>query len=190
MTPLRTAVALAVGCAGLAAADGAHAASYDVIRTLPDSVTLLDRNAVEAVGQGEVRRARSVSVQKNLVSGGPQEPGYVITLNEYDCARWTIRWTGFSVYSRFGALVLHKDNADPAWAPIDNKNVEAAAGARLICEGRSAGSVYTADTIGTLVLALMQAWDAETPLPPLQPAAGRAKKPAGKTAFPKSAKAR
>ena len=110
-------------------------------------------------------------MQKNLVSGGPQQPGYVITQNDYDCVQWAIRWTGFSVYSRFGVLFLHKDNPDPAWTAIDNQNFEAAAGFRVVCDGRGVGRVYSADTLGHLVLALMQAWDAAAPLPPLQPVA-------------------
>jgi hypothetical protein len=160
--------ALSAAVLGLADAGTARAASFDVIRSAPDMVTLIDREAVVPVGAGKVRRARSVSVQKNLVSGGPQQPGYVTTLNDYDCEQWTIRWSSFSVYSRFGDLVLHKDNPDPTWMPIAG-NFEAEAGARIVCDGREAGRVYAASSIGSLVLALMKAWDAETPMPPLQP---------------------
>ena len=169
MTRLRTGLGIVIACGGLAAGWNAAAATYDVIRSGEAMITVLDPDAVERVGDGQIRRARSVSVQKNLVSGGPQQPGYVITQNEYDCTQWAIRWTSFSVYSRFGDLVLHKDNPDPSWAQIDNRSFEAAAGARIVCDGRAAGSVYTADTIGHLVLALMGAWDAEAVLPPLQP---------------------
>jgi len=168
MRGVRLGLCLALSGAGLAAAGTARAVSFDVIRSGPDMVTLIDREAIAPVGAGKVRRARSVSVQKNLVSGGPQQPGYVTTLNDYDCEQWTIRWSSFSVYSRFGDLVLHKDNPDPAWAPIAG-NFEAEAGARIVCDGREAGRVYAASSIGSLVLALMKAWDAEAPLPPLQP---------------------
>ena len=168
MNRFRTGLGIAIAAGGLAAGALARAASYDVIHSSADTITLLDPDAVERLGDGHIRRARSVSVQKNLVSGGPQQPGYVVTQNEYDCAQWTIRWTGFSVYSRFGDLVLHKDNPDPARTPIDNRNFEAAAGARVVCDGREVSRVYAADSIGHLVLALMQAWDAEAPLPPLQ----------------------
>jgi hypothetical protein len=165
---LRLILALAATIVALCA-NGARAATFDVIRSGPDAVTLLDPTAVEAVAGTGVRRARSVSIQRNLVSGGPQRPGYVSTLNEYDCGQWAIRWKSFSVYSRFGDLVLHKDNPDAAWGPIDNRNFEAAAGARIVCDGGAAGSVYTGDTIGQVVLAVMQAWDAAAPMPPLQP---------------------
>lgn len=159
--------AAVLGVAGLGAGT-ARAASFDVIRSGPDMVTVIDRDAITPVGAGKVRRARSVSVQKNLVSGGPQQPGYITTLNDYDCEQWTIRWSSFSVYSRFGDLVLHKDNPETAWTPIAG-NFEAEAGARIVCDGREAGRVYAASSIGSLVLALMKAWDAEAPLPPLQP---------------------
>jgi hypothetical protein len=168
MRSVRLGLSFALCAAALAAAGTSYAASFDVIRSGPEMVTLIDREAVVAVGSGKIRRARSVSVQKNLVSGGPQQPGYVTTLNDYDCEQWTIRWSSFSVYSRFGDLVLHKDNPDPAWTPIAG-NFEAEAGARIVCDGRGAGRVYAASSIGSLVLALMKAWDAEAPLPPLQP---------------------
>jgi hypothetical protein len=157
----------------------ARAASFDVIHSSPDMVTLVDRDAVVAVGPGKVRRARSVSVQKTLVTGGPQQPGYVTTLNDYDCEQWTIRWQSFSAYSRFGDLVMHKDNPDPAWTPIAG-NFEAEAGARIVCDGREAGRVYAASSIGSLVLALMKAWDAEAPMPPLQPVRPQTKTPKAK----------
>ena len=162
---------MAIVCGGLALAANGGAATYDVIHSSADTVTLLDPSAVEAGLGDHIRRARSISVQRNLVSGGPQQPGYVITQNAYDCTQWAIRWTGFSVYSRFGDVVLHKDNPDPAWTPIDNKNFEAAAGFRVVCDGRGVGRVYSADTLGHLVLALMQAWDIEAVLPPVQPVA-------------------
>jgi hypothetical protein len=179
MACLRTTLKFAIVCAAVAAAPAARAATFDVVRSGPDMVTLVDPAAVERVGDGKVRRAWSVNVQRNLVSGGPQQPGYVRTQNDYDCEDWKIRWRGFSVYSRFGDLVMHKDNDDPAWASIEG-NFEATASARIICDGRAAGSVYTASSIGQLVVSLMQVWDAAAPLPPLQPVA-----PVAKAAAPK-----
>ncbi|HEX2814839.1 MAG TPA: surface-adhesin E family protein [Phenylobacterium sp.] len=179
MACLRTTLSLAIASAALAAASGARAAAFDVVTSSPDMVTLVDPAAVEAIGDGKVRRAWSVNVQRNLVSGGPQQPGYVRTQNDYDCQAWKIRWRGFSVYSRFGDLVMHKDNDDPAWAPIEG-NFEATASARIICDGRAAGSVYTASSIGQLVVTLMQAWDAAAPMPPLQPVEPIARTPAPK----------
>ena len=165
-------LAIVVGCMGQA--PGAAAATFDVVRSGDGVVTLLDPAAIETVGQSQVRRAWSVSVQKNLVSDGPPQPGYVRTLNDYDCLQWKIRWRSFSVYSRFGALVLHKDNADPAWAPVEG-NIEAMSAARIVCDGKAGEDVYAAPSIGRLVIGLMQAWDAAAPLPPLQPAPPPAK---------------
>lgn len=176
MTRRRLRLKFAIACAALAAAPAVRAATFDVVRSAPDMVTLLDPAAVEKLGDGKVRRAWSVSVQKNLVSGGPQQPGYVRTLNEYDCAAWKIRWRSFFVYSRFGDLVIHKDNDDAGWTPIDG-NFEAAAGARIVCDGHQAGSIYAASSIGSLVLSLMQAWDAAAPMPPLQPVEAPKAKP-------------
>jgi hypothetical protein len=182
MIELRNRLGFAAACAVLAAANGVQAASFYVVKSAPDMTTMVDPAAVEAVGDGEVKRAWSVSVQKNLVSGGPPQPGYVRTQNEYDCREWKTRWRTFSVYSRFGELVLHKDNDDPAWSPIEG-NFEATASARIICDGRSSSSVYTASSVGQLVLSLMQAWDAAAPMPPLQPVTPVA---AHKPATPKS----
>lgn len=175
MARLHLGLRFAAACIAFAGGPGARAATFDVVRSNPDIVTLLDPSAVEPVGDGKVRRAWSVSVQRNLVSGGPQQPGYVRILNEYDCPAWKIHWRTFQVYSRFGELVLRKENADPAWTPAD-ATFEAAAGARIVCQGAGTGSVYTSASIGQLVVSLMQAWDAEAPLPPLQPVAPPAKK--------------
>jgi hypothetical protein len=164
----RTVLVSASLAAALFGACAAGAATFDVVRAGPDTVTLMDRAAVETLEGGKLRRAWSVNVQRNLVSGGPQQPGYVRTLNEYDCEAWKIRWRTFSAYSRFGALVMKKDNDDPSWAPAVG-DAEAAAGARLVCDGHSTGEVYAAGTVGQVVVALMQAWDAAAPLPPLQP---------------------
>jgi len=134
-------------------------------------VILIDPSAVETVtGEGKVRRARTVTVQRSITADGPKQPGYVSTINDYDCLKWRSRWRAFSVYSRFGGLVLHKDNDDPDWAPIEG-NFEAQAAARIACDGRGSDSVYTASSIGQLVTTLIQAWDAAEPLPPLQPVA-------------------
>ena len=39
------------------------------------------------------------------------QPGYVRTLNEYDCQQRRMRWKSVAAYSRFGAQLLKKDNA-------------------------------------------------------------------------------
>jgi len=99
-----------------------------------------------------------------LVSGGPQQPGYVRTLSDYDCAGRKVRWKSFYVYSRFGDLVMRQDNPAPAWQGSD-----ADPGLRTVCGDIRGGSAVSASSIGQLVLSLMQAWDEAAPLPPLQP---------------------
>lgn len=179
MARLHAFLGLAAACAALSAAPGVRAATFDVVGRADGKVTLLDAAAVEKVGDGQVRRAWSVNVQKDLVSGGTAQPGYVRTLNEYDCTNWKVRWRSFSVYSRFGEMMLQKDNPDTAWTPIEG-NLEAAASARIVCDGRRSVSVYTASSIGQLVVSLMQAWDATAPAPPLQPVAPPPPKPPAK----------
>lgn len=160
------ATSLAMGC-GLLAAPHASAAVFAVVRSEPDVVTVIDPRAVEAIGATAVRRAWNVSVQRNLVSGGPQQPGYVRTLNEYDCLEHRVRWKSFFVYSRFGALVMHKDNDDDAWNPAPDAG-EAGMALRVVCEGGDGAAAIAAQSVSQLVISLMQAWDEATPLPPLQ----------------------
>jgi hypothetical protein len=143
----------------------AMAAVYALVQTAPDEITVLDPAAIEVIpGAMEQRRSWTVSVKKNLVSGGPPQPGYVRTLNEYDCITRRVRWRSFDVYSRFGALVMHKDNADQAWQGSD-----ADPGLRTVCDHNGGGSVVSASSLTQLVVNLMENWDEAAPLPPLQP---------------------
>ena len=154
-------------CAALLGARRADAAVYTVIGSGPDAVTVIDPAAVERVdADGAMRRAWSVSVKRSLVSDGPQQPGYVRMLNEYDCAGHKVRWRSFFVYSRFGALVMHKDNADASWKPASDS--EADIGLRVACEGSAGRGAIAAKSVSQVVISLMQGWDAATPLPPLQ----------------------
>src|SRR5258705_1819960 len=70
---------------GLVCAPAAHATVFAVIRSSDNEVVVLDPSAIETV-EGGFKRAWNVSIQKSLGSGGPQQPGYVRTLNEYDFA--------------------------------------------------------------------------------------------------------
>jgi hypothetical protein len=178
-------LALVAACAS----GPAGAAVYAMVRADPDAITLMDPSAVEAVpGAAELRRAYSVTVQKNLVSGGPQHPGYVRTLNEYDCAGRRVRWKTFSVYSRFGDLVIHKDNADETWQPAPPGS-EAEASTRLVCDHANKWAGMAATSLSQLVITLMQAWDDAAPLPTLRPARPTAppKTPAARKAARKAA---
>lgn len=152
---------------GLACAGAAHAAVYSVLQLSPDVVTVLDPAAIETVGATAVRRAWSVSVKRSLTSGGPQQPGYVRTLNEYDCVGRRIRWKTFQVYSRFGESVMKKDNADGEWNPAPDEG-EGGRAVKVVCDGEVGGSVVAAQSVSKLVITLMQTWDEAAPLPPLQ----------------------
>ena len=172
---LRLRPTLAAALLALAAAPAAQASVYAVISSSPDVVTVIDPKASELVGgQAGVRRTWAVSVKRTLVSGGPQQPGYVRMLNEYDCAQRKIRWRSFDVYSRFGAPVMHKDNDDGAWAPATDGEGEL--GLRVVCDAEAGRSAIAAPSVTHVVLGLMQAWDADAALPPLQavaPAPGK-----------------
>lgn len=160
---------LALALASGLGASAARAAVYAVVRSETDVVTVMDPTAVEPVaGKASLYRAWSVSVQRNLVSGGPQQPGYVRTLNEYDCAGHKNRWKSFDVYSRFGASVLHKDNDDESWVAV-TPGGEAEVSARLVCEHNNRWEAIASQSLSQLVISLMQAWDEAAPLPPLQP---------------------
>ncbi len=125
----------------------------------------LDPAAIEMVPGGSLRRAVSVTVKRSLVTGGPPQPGYIRTLNEYDCGQWRMRWQSFTVYSRFGVKVMTQVNPDPAWAP---SSFEGEASLKMVCNGTHGDSAVAAQSMGQLVLALMSAWDADAPMPPLQ----------------------
>jgi hypothetical protein len=150
-----------------AIAPAARAAVFAVIRSSANEVVVLDPSAIETV-DGGFKRAWNVSIQKTLGAGGPQQPGYVRTLNEYDCAQRRMRWRNLAIYSRFGAEILKKENPDTSWNPAEG-NGEAEAGLRVVCDGAGGGSVVAAPSVSKLVIGLMQAWDEASPLPPQQP---------------------
>jgi hypothetical protein len=142
-------------------------------------MVVIDPSTVERVeGQPSVQRAWSVTVKRSLVAEGPPQPGYVRMQSDYDCAKARIHWRTFSVYSRFGALVMQKDNDDEAWADAADGSPEAAS-LRVVCHADPGRSAIAAKSVSQVVIGLMQAWDAEAPLPPLQTAepAPKKKKP-------------
>ncbi|HEY2753955.1 surface-adhesin E family protein [Phenylobacterium sp.] len=183
--------------AGIAffASPAARAAVYTVLAQSPDEMTVIDPAAAGRPGaQGVVRKVWSVSVKRSLAAEGPPQPGYVRILNEYDCSRRRVRWRSFSVYSRFGALLLKKDNTIDAWTPAAGDDGEASAGMRVVCDGDTGRSAIAAKSISQVVIAQIQAWDEAAPLPSPQPApAARAKKTsksAGRPRKPTTAGAR
>lgn len=145
-----------------------RAAIYAAIPSGPDAMVVIDPSAVERVeGQALVRRAWNVTVKRSLVTEGPPQPGYVRMQSDYDCGQRRVRWRTFSVYSRFGALVMQKDNDDPAWTEAPDGSGDAAS-LRVVCYADPGRSAIAAKSVGQVVIGLMQAWDAEAPLPPLQ----------------------
>ena len=152
----RSATILAGAAVGLLACAGAaHASIFAVLQSSPDVVTVLDPAGIKTIGQTAVRQAWSVSVKRVLTEGGPQQPGYVRTLNEYDCVARQIRWRTFQVYTRFGDLVMKQDNRDDDWNPTPDEG-EGAAAMKAVCEGSVGGSVISANSVSQLVLTLMQ----------------------------------
>jgi len=178
------AIAAAV-LAASAVAGAAQARIYYVIQSGADSWTVMDPDGVERVG--DVRKAWEVRVQRNILSGTPAQPGYVRTLNEYDCAAQRTRWLEFSAFSRSGALLVSKVNPNPEWGPADEAS-DTLAGFRVICEGGGGGSVVSADSVAKVVIRLMGSWDPPaTPLAPVLPPPGaEAGKAAGAPAATKA----
>jgi hypothetical protein len=140
------------------AAPGAASTMIYVIRRTEDAWTVMDPAAVEQVPGGAIRRSYSVTVRRNLLNGGPPQPGYVRTLNEFDCDAMKFRWRTFTIYNRFGSVVVKQDNADPAFAALGRGSEEEAI-FRTVCDGGGGGSVVAAPSLGQLVIGLMQDWD-------------------------------
>jgi hypothetical protein len=156
-----------------------------VIRRTEDAWTVMDPAAIEKVAGGPIRRAYSVTVRRNLLNGGPPQPGYVRTLNEFDCDAMKFRWRTFTIFNRFGAVVVKQDNADLAYMALGRGSEEEDI-FRTVCDGGGGGSVVAAPSLGLLVIGLMQGWDeaamtsAMSELPPApdpKPAAKTASKP-------------
>jgi hypothetical protein len=155
---LRAELACFAAVAVLALSTSADAGAFLVIHTTPDTWTLIDPSAVTRDPAGGHLTAWTVTVQRNLTNSAPPQPGYIRTLNEYDCGERRLRWRSFLAYSRFGALVMKKDNAVPDWAPASDGGPDDAS-LRVLCDGVGGGSVVAAGSIGQLVIGLMQALD-------------------------------
>jgi hypothetical protein len=174
---LQIRIATTAACLLLAFASAARAATFVVIRSGTDAWTVIDPGAVVRDPNSQRLSAWSVTVQRNLTNSVPPQPGYIRSLNEYDCAERRIRWRSFAAYSRFGSMVMKSDNAAVDWAPAPGGS-EGDAGLRVLCDGVGGGAVVSAPSMTKLVLNLMQAWDApvEQAVAPPRPAPA---KPAG-----------
>lgn len=165
-----------VAAAAVAAPAAAQAAVFVVLTSTPDVVSLIDPATIQTLGPETMRRVWSVSVKRTLTSGGPVQPGYVRTLNDYDCQTRQVRWRTFQVYSRFGDLVMKQDNRAPDWTLTSDP--EGAAGLRVVCDHAAGASVISGPSMTQLVLSLMQGWDPQArapadPPPAKKKAAGR-----------------
>lgn len=159
---------------------------FYVLQAGPDAWTVLDPDAIEKTPGSQVRKAWSVRVQRNILSGDPPQPGYVRTLMEYDCETERTRWREFSAFSRAGGLLVKKVNPTPDWgSAIDAYDTYV--GYRIICEGIGGGSVVSADSVAKIVINLMGSWDPPLGVfAPIAPVTPLPKTPTAKAAASKA----
>lgn len=172
--------------AGLLALGGlsptaAQAASYRMARVSPDRVILIDPVAIWTSPDRKQREAYVITVQRSIVVGDPPVPGYVRTLQQFDCAAGTVNWREFQAFSRSGAMLVKRTNTDAPPAP-STRDFETLAIYRMVCEDNQGDSVVAADSLAKVVIAVMSGWDPPpTVLPlPVAPTAKPAPKPAPK----------
>ena len=155
----------------LLAAAPAAARTFFIVRSGADAWTVMDAEGIEQVPGSPIRKAWSVTVQRNILSAGlPPQPGYVRTLNEYDCLANRTRWMTFSAFSRGGGLLVTRQNPAPDWGPADEAS-DLTSGFRVVCQGVGGGAVVAADSLAKVVIGLMSAWDAPATPVAAQPAA-------------------
>lgn len=162
---VRRAIVSSLIAAAAFAATPASARIFYVVQSSHDSWSVMDPEGVERIAGGPVRKAWDIRVQRNILSGDPPQPGYVRTLNEYDCEAQRTRWREFSAFSRSGALLVSKVNPNPEWGPADEAP-DTYAAFRVVCEGVGQGAVLSAESVAKVVIRLMGSWD-----PPAQPLA-------------------
>jgi hypothetical protein len=161
-----------LAAAVLFAAAPAEARTFYVVRSGANAWTVMDADSIERILDTSVLRAWSVTVQRNILSAGqPPQPGYVRTLNEYDCDAHRTRWITFSAFSRGGGLLMTRENPAPDWGPSEEAD-DVKAGYRVVCEGVGGGAVVAADSLAKVVISLMSAWD--EPAQPVPPPAAKA----------------
>ena len=155
----RTAAPVALAAALAATAPAAHAQPYYVLRATGDARTIIDPAAIAPIAGTAIRQTSTVTVQRNMVNGSPPQPGYVRSVNEYDCANQAMRWRSFAAFSRSGAPLVSRQNPSQAWeavTPTSGTLVEW----RVVCGLSGGDSVMSADSVAKLVVALMAAFDA------------------------------
>lgn len=149
--------AAALGASLLAPAV-ASAKMFYITQSGADAWTVLDPEAIERTPNSPIRKAWTVRVQRNILSGDPPQPGYVRTLTEFDCETQSTRWREFSAFSRAGGMLVSKTNPQPSWtSAIDASDTFGSY--RIICEGMGGGSVVSAESVAKIVINLMGSWD-------------------------------
>lgn len=141
----------------------ASSATYYVVQSSPDAWTVMDPQGIESIPGGVRRKAWSVRVQRNILTGDPPQPGYVRTLSEYDCDQTLSRWREFSAFSRSGATLVSKRNPNPEWGPA-SEAPDTYSAFKIVCQGEGGASVVSAESLAKVVISLMASWD-----PPIQP---------------------
>lgn len=141
------------------AAGAAHAKVFLIAQSGDDAWTVMDASGIETTAGSPIRKAWTVRVQRNILSGNPPQPGYVRTLAEYDCDTYRTRWREFSAFSRAGGQLVSRVNSQSDWTPA-RQAADTYAAYRLVCEPRSGRSVVAADSIAKVVINLMSSWDA------------------------------
>lgn len=160
----RSHICAAVTAAGLTAAGAAQAQTFYLLRPSADTRTVIDPADILQAPGSAVRRVATVTVQRSITSESPPQPGYVRSVNEYDCTAKTMRWLSFAAFSRSGAQLATRANPSKAWEAVTPTSGTLAEW-RLVC-GLSAGdSAVTAASVAEVVVALMASFDA-TPAPP------------------------
>ena len=81
-----------------------------------------------------------------------------------------MRSESFTAFSRAGAPLLSRENAEPAWSDVTPTS--GTLGEWRVACGYSAGdSAIEADSVAKVVIALMRAWDPPPVIAPPKPAA-------------------
>lgn len=167
---MRQRIALILLAAALAGGP-AHAETrhFALLRLNPGAWTVVDPNGVEQDPGGVVRQTWTVTVQKSILGGTMDVPGYVRTLREVDCGARQTRWRKFLAYARSGDLVLQQTNPSPAWV-LAGSSSETDEVMRVVCDG-AMPAVISGDSIARVVIALLRTWDPQTGTKlPVQPA--------------------
>ena len=166
-------VAAAVGFAATAA----EARIFVVLRSPVEGWTLYDPATVEDRPGGVVRRVSTITVRRSIMDDGPEQPGYIRTLADYDCVQRQVRWQLVDAFARDGQLLVTQRNTAEGWRAVAADG-ETQAVYEALCTRAAPRSVMSGESIGSIVSALMSAWDPPPKPPTPKPTkAAPAKKP-------------